>query len=50
MKIFWCLLKKELRTCFLSPIAFVVMFFFWVLMGGRLSPCASLLKSEKWAR
>jgi len=35
MKIFWCLLKKELRTCFLSPIAFVVMFFFWVLMGGN---------------
>jgi len=35
VKIFWCLLKKELRTCFLSPIAFVVIFFFWVLMGGN---------------
>jgi ABC-2 type transport system permease protein len=27
------LFKKEIRTCFLSPIAFVVMFFFWVLTG-----------------
>lgn len=35
MSIFFCLLKKELRTCFLSPIAYVVMFFFWVLTGGN---------------
>lgn len=33
MRTFLCLLKKEIRTCFLSPIAFVVMFFFWVLTG-----------------
>ncbi len=33
MSTFWCLFKKEVRTCFLSPIAFVVLFFFWVLSG-----------------
>jgi ABC-2 type transport system permease protein len=33
MSVFMSLFKKELRTCFLSPIAFVVMFFFWVLTG-----------------
>jgi len=33
MSTFWCLLKKEVRSCFLSPIAFVVLFFFWVLSG-----------------
>lgn len=33
MRTFLSLFKKELRTCFLSPIAFVVMFFFWVLTG-----------------
>lgn len=33
MNIFLSLFKKEVRTCFLSPIAFVVMFFFWVLSG-----------------
>lgn len=33
MKTFLSLFKKEIRTCFLSPIAFVVIFFFWVLSG-----------------
>lgn len=33
MNTFLSLFKKELRTCFLSPIAFVVLFFFWVLTG-----------------
>lgn len=33
MRTFLSLLKKELRTCFLSPTAYVVMFFFWVLTG-----------------
>ena len=33
MGVFFSLLKKELRTCFFSPIAYVVMFFFWVLSG-----------------
>ena len=33
MSTFLSLFKKEIRTCFLSPIAFVVMFFFWVLTG-----------------
>lgn len=35
MNTFLCLFKKELRCTFLSPIAFVVMFFFWVLTGGN---------------
>lgn len=35
MNVFLCLLKKELRTCFYSPIAYVVMFFFWALTGGN---------------
>ena len=35
MKVFMSLLKKELRSNFLSPIAYVVMFFFWVLTGGN---------------
>ena len=34
MSVFLSLFKKELRTCFLSPIAYVVMFFFWVFSGG----------------
>jgi len=33
MTTFLSLFKKEVQTCFLSPIAFVVMFFFWVLTG-----------------
>ena len=33
MSVFTCLLKKELRQTFYSPIAYVVMFFFWALMG-----------------
>jgi ABC-2 type transport system permease protein len=33
MSTFLSLFKKEIRTCFLSPIAFVVLFFFWVLTG-----------------
>jgi ABC-2 type transport system permease protein len=35
VSVFFCLLKKELRTCFYSPIAYVVMFFFWALTGGN---------------
>jgi len=35
MGVFFSLLKKELRTCFYSPIAYVVMFFFWVLSGAN---------------
>lgn len=35
MRVFLSLFKKELRTCFLSPVAYVVMFFFWVLTGGN---------------
>ncbi|MEE9369207.1 MAG: ABC transporter permease [Pontiella sp.] len=35
MSVFLCLLKRELRTCFYSPIAYVVMFFFWALTGGN---------------
>lgn len=33
MSTFFSLFKKEIRSCFLSPIAYVVMFFFWVLTG-----------------
>ncbi len=33
MRTFFSLFKKEVQTCFLSPIAYVVMFFFWVLTG-----------------
>ena len=33
MSTFLSLFKKEVRTCFLSPIAYVVLFFFWVLTG-----------------
>lgn len=35
MNEFQCLFKKELKSCFYSPIAFVVMFFFWALTGGN---------------
>ncbi|MDF7799524.1 ABC transporter permease [Pontiellaceae bacterium B1224] len=35
MSVFISLLKKELRTSFYSPIAYVVMFFFWALTGGN---------------
>lgn len=35
MNEFVALFKKELKSCFLSPIAFIVMFFFWVLTGGN---------------
>ena len=35
MSEFWSLFKRELRTCFFSPVAFIVMFFFWVLTGGN---------------
>ncbi|HEY5653375.1 MAG TPA: ABC transporter permease [Pontiella sp.] len=35
MNVFLSILKKELRTCFYSPIAYVVMFFFWALTGGN---------------
>ena len=33
MNTFLSLFKKEVRTCFLSPVAYVVLFFFWVLSG-----------------
>jgi len=33
MSVFLSLFKRELRSCFLSPIAYVVMFFFWVITG-----------------
>ena len=33
MRTFFSLFKKEVQTCFLSPIAYVVLFFFWVLSG-----------------
>ncbi len=35
MSVFLSLLKRELWGYFLSPIAYVVMFFFWVLTGGN---------------
>lgn len=34
MGTFWCLFKRELRACFLSPMAFVVLFCFWAMSGG----------------
>ncbi len=33
MTTFLSVFKRELHTCFLSPIAFVVIFLFWVLIG-----------------
>jgi ABC-2 type transport system permease protein len=52
---FFSLFKKELQTCFLSPIAFVVMFFFWVLTGGnfilllyQLANGESLTMATQW--
>jgi ABC-2 type transport system permease protein len=35
VSVFLSLFKKEVRSCFLSPVAYVVMFFFWVLTGGN---------------
>ena len=35
MSVFFSLLKKELRTTIYSRIAYVVMFFFWVLSGAN---------------
>jgi ABC-2 type transport system permease protein len=35
VSVFLCLLKRELKACFYSPIAYVVMFFFWMLTGGN---------------
>lgn len=34
MSVFLSLFKKELKTCFLSPVAYIVMFIFWVFSGG----------------
>lgn len=55
MKPFFSLFKKEVATCFLSPIAFVVMFFFWALMGGnflllsyKLANGESLTMATQW--
>ena len=33
MKIFSCLLKKELRILFYSPLAYIILFIFWILSG-----------------
>ncbi len=33
MKIFSCLLKKELRSLFYSPLAYIILFIFWILSG-----------------
>ena len=35
MNTFLSLFKKEISSCFYSPVAYVVMFFFWVLTGGN---------------
>lgn len=35
MSVFLSVFKRELRTCFLSPVAYVVLFFFWALTGGN---------------
>lgn len=55
MGVFISLLKKELRTCFYSPIAYVVMFFFWILSGGNfywllmnLAHGESLTTASQW--
>ena len=55
MGVFISLLKKELRTCFYSPIAYVVMFFFWILSGGNfywllmnLAHGDSLTSASQW--
>ncbi len=37
MKVFWALLRREWASFFYSPIAYVVMFFFLVLMGLSFS-------------
>ena len=33
MRVFSCLLKKELRSYFYSPIAYISLFIFWLLSG-----------------
>ena len=33
MQVFICLLKKEMRTYFYTPIAYAILFFFWILLG-----------------
>ena len=33
MRIFMCLLKRELRALFYTPLAYAVLFFFWLLSG-----------------
>ena len=35
MNTFLSLFKKEVSSCFYSPVAYVVMFFFWVLTGSN---------------
>ena len=47
MSVFLSLFKKELRTCFLSPIAYVVMFFFWVLTGYNFVWLLDQMSSSK---
>ena len=33
MRTFMCLLKRELRALFYTPLAYAVLFFFWLLSG-----------------
>lgn len=35
MRIFICLLKKELRSYFYSPLSYSILFFFWLLSGAN---------------
>lgn len=55
MKSFFCLFKRELAATFLSPVAYVVIVFFWMLTGGsfwwlldKLAQGESLLMVSQW--
>lgn len=43
MKVFWCLLKREVGAYFLSPIAYVMMFSFMLLTGLSFWRLADML-------
>ncbi len=43
MKVFWCLLKREVSSYFLSPIAYVMMFSFVLLSGLSFWKLADML-------
>lgn len=43
MKVFWCLLKREVSSYFLSPIAYVMMFSFMLLTGLSFWRLADML-------